>query len=62
MTQIFNDNGFLNFSIGTLANVDDYETSDRCEGSIFESLEPGETVVLSEGEFKIDEDLDLIKA
>lgn len=60
-TQIYNFEGTLNFdSNGDLATKAEYELVDRCVGSIFEALEPGEKVELAEGIFELDEDLDLI--
>lgn len=59
MTKIYSDNGFLNFSTGRLATQEEYELGDRCTGSIFEALQPGESVVLQEGIFELDKDLDL---
>lgn len=58
--KILNREGFLNFVEGQLASVRDFNLADRCTGSIFESLNPGETVDLREGSFLLDEDLDLI--
>ena len=43
-----------------LITVEEYEAEDKCVGSIFEALEPGELVKLQEGIFKLDEDLELI--
>ena len=58
-TQIFNRDGFLNFSEGALASLEDFKSADRCIGSIFdESLEEGEMIELAEGIFVLDEDLD----
>ena len=57
-TQIYNRDGFLNFSEGNLASVEDFKSADRCIGSVFEVLEPGEFVELKEGIFSLDEDLD----
>ena len=51
---------YLNFAYGRLATRDEYETEDRCVGSIFEVLEPGELIELAEGVFMLDADLDLI--
>lgn len=59
-TQIFNKDGFLNFDGGELASKEQYELADRSVGSIFESLNPGEEVELVEGNFVLDEDLELI--
>lgn len=42
-----------------LATADEYMLADRCVGSIFEGLEPGQTVVLAEGEYVLDKDLDI---
>ena len=57
-TQILNRDGFLNFSEGETASLEDFKFADRCIGSIFEALEPGETIELQEGVFLLDEDLD----
>lgn len=42
-----------------LADRDQYNQVDRCTGSIFEALEPGEIIELAEGFFQLDSDLDL---
>jgi hypothetical protein len=66
-TKIFNDEGLLTFSTGgqngdlPLASKEDYEQGDRCEGSIFEALEPGENIKLADGYFVLDEELDLVQ-
>lgn len=59
VTKILNRDGFLNPSEGVHATKEDYEAADRCVGSIFEALEPGEIVSLVDGLFKLDSDLDL---
>lgn len=56
-TQIFSG---LSFNGQELASVNEYQLGDRCVGSIFEALEPGERVELEEGVFELDEDLDLV--
>lgn len=60
-TQILSENGFLNFSTGALASREEYETVDRCVGSIFEALRPSENVQLKEGYFILNDDLDLVQ-
>ena len=42
-----------------LKKEDIQKNRDRCVGSIFESLHPGEFIELAEGVFLLDEDLDL---
>lgn len=61
-TQIFSDDGFLSFNGEVLASSQEYELADRCEGSIFEALEPKELIELSDGEFILDQDLDLVNS
>lgn len=63
-TTIYNDHGTLVFSPSCdapLASRQDYESADRCVGSVFESLTLEEKIELSEGVFALDEDLDLVK-
>lgn len=60
MTQIFNDGGFINFSVGVLISSEELGQIPKDEGSVWESLEPGEILSLSDGEFVLDEDLDFI--
>ena len=63
-TQIFFKDGLLSFdgSDGSvLATKEQYQLADRCVGSVFESLNEGEKVQLQEGEFELDEDLDLVQ-
>ncbi|MEW6495315.1 MAG: hypothetical protein AB1589_22785 [Cyanobacteriota bacterium] len=60
-TYIYNDNDVLSFNGNNLATKEQYELADRCVGSIFEALEPGETVKLVDGDFILDDDLDLRK-
>jgi hypothetical protein len=57
-TQIFNS-GLLSFTGEVLASSVEYGLADRCIGSIFEALEAKELVELSDGQFIIDESLDL---
>lgn len=60
-TKILIQDGLLQFDgEGELATVDEYMLADRCVGSIFQALEPNETVELKEGCFQLDEDLDPI--
>lgn len=59
-TTIYIDNNLLSFDGNELANKENYEQADRCVGSIFESLEPGEVIELRDGKFKLDDELDLI--
>lgn len=57
---IYSDNRFLNFSrTARLATKQEFLESDRCSGSVFEALEPGESIQLAEGVFTLDEDLDI---
>lgn len=44
-----------------LATADEYSNYSRDIGSIFDALEPNETIELSEGLFVLDDELDLIK-
>ncbi len=63
VTNIYIDCGVLvfnSFGAEVLASRKDYETADRCVGSIFEALTPGELICLAEGEFQLNEDLDLV--
>lgn len=65
VTQIYNNNGILAFEGESLATLQDYRLADRCEGSIFEAIHPGEVVALLDetlGErlLEIDADLELI--
>jgi len=41
-----------------LATINEYMTADRCVGSLFEGLNPGQKIFLAEGVFVLDEDLD----
>lgn len=59
-TQIFFKDGLLNFDGSLLATKEQYQSGDRCVGSVFESLNEGEKVQLQEGVFELDEDLDLV--
>ena len=61
MIEIFVDKetGVLGWESGHLASIKEFDLADRCVGSVFESLEPGEGVILDEGLFVLDEDLDL---
>lgn len=55
------ENNLLVFHNGVeLASVEQYETCDRSDLSIFSALIPGEKIILKEGTFLLDEDLDLI--
>lgn len=47
--------------LGQLATKKDFDLADRCVGSIFEALIPGEIVWIKEGIFRLDEDLDLVE-
>ena len=42
-----------------LATISEFNSYDRSVGSIFEALQPGEVVELAEGQFRLDDDLDL---
>lgn len=55
------DFGFADASNDRLATIEEYMTADRCVGSVFEALSPWSYVVLAEGEFQLDEDLDPIR-
>ena len=60
-TQIFFKDGLLSFDgCSVLATKEQYQSGDRCVGSVFESLNEGEKVQLQEGVFELDEDLDLV--
>lgn len=61
MHKIFSLDGFLNFSHGKLASVEEYKSEPRDVGTIFEALEEGDKVVLQEGIFVLDKDLDLVE-
>ena len=41
-----------------LATINEYMMADRCVGSLFEGLNPGQKIFLAEGVFVLDEDLD----
>jgi hypothetical protein len=70
ITPIYNNNGTLAFEGEPLATLQDYCRADRCEGSIFEALKPGDVVELlfldcylmkkQKKLMELDEDLDLI--
>lgn len=60
-TQIFFDDGLLTWEGERLATKEEYQAADRCVGSIFESLSPGENIQLLDGYFVLDDDLDLIQ-
>jgi hypothetical protein len=60
MTRIFWLEGYLSFHGDTLATKQQYELADRCVGSVFEALNPKELILLEEGQFLLDPDLDLI--
>lgn len=62
ITKIMIDDCKLTFNdTNTLASVYEYETADRCVGSIFEALKAGDIVQLKEGYYRLDDELDLIK-
>lgn len=61
MTKIYIRDGVLSFEGDRLATLEEYELADRCIGSIFEALKPGEKIELADGLFQIDEDLDVIR-
>lgn len=52
-------NGVYQFN--RLATREEYQLADRCIGSIFEALQPGENIQLADGYFILDDDLDLIQ-
>lgn len=56
--EIFIDDGVLSFTGSQIASVDEYMEADRCVGSVFEALNPGEQIELIEGIFILDKDLD----
>lgn len=65
MTEIYIEleSGNLHWGSGIyeadhLATLEEFSSADRCTGSIFEALEPGEGVLLQEGLFVLDLDLD----
>lgn len=60
-TQIFIFNELLCWEGDRLATREEYESADRCVGSIFEALSPGENIQLFDGYFILDEELDLIQ-
>lgn len=53
--------GVLTFYGDQLATRDEYALADRCVGSVFDALEPGEVIELAEGLFQLDEDLDVAR-
>lgn len=46
-TQIFFKDGVLSFDGSVLATKEQYELADRCVGSVFESLNEGEKIIIS---------------
>lgn len=60
MIQIYNDNGFYNFSEGTLIPSTELTNIAKDIGSVWDALEPGENLSLSDGDFRLSEDLDLV--
>ena len=63
LTCIYSNEGLLCFDDSfPLATKDEYESADRCVGSIFdEALQPGENIHLADGYFILNDDLDLIQ-
>lgn len=61
ITIIFIEDGTLTFEGRTVASKNNYLAADRCVGSIFEALHGGESILLSEGIFFLDEELDLVE-
>lgn len=65
ITKIFVSESGLLFFNGEegdlLASREEYLLADRCPCSVFEALEPGETVLLQEGLFILSDELDLIR-
>lgn len=68
LTQIWIEEktGALHWNSGVyqadrLATCEEYRSSDRCVGSIFEALEPGENIQLADGYFVLDDELDLVQ-
>jgi hypothetical protein len=61
-TYIYSDKELLTFNeTKKLATKQEYETADRCIGSIFEVLKEGENIKLDDGYFILNQDLDLIQ-
>lgn len=60
-TRIYSSDSGLSFIGDRLATRKEYELADRCEGSIFESLNPSENIQLEDGYFILDEELDLFQ-
>ena len=60
IVKIFFNNGVIGWDGRKLATRKEYEMADRCVGSIFDDLHPGENVQLSDGYYILDEDLNLI--
>lgn len=60
MIEIFINEGQLAWDGERLSTKEEFDLADRSTGSIFEALEPKEGVLLEEGLFILDEDLDLI--
>ena len=58
----YSDEYGLGFDGDRLATVDEYNQCGRDVGSIFEALEPGEVVLLSDGDYVLDADLDPVAA
>jgi hypothetical protein len=57
--KIYSLDGFLNtLAIGNLATKKEFEKADTTKVSIFEELKPGATILLKEGSFVLNEDLD----
>jgi hypothetical protein len=60
--QLFSNNGLLTFNDGfPLATKEEYESGDRCVGSVFEALSPEEHIQLEDGYFVLDDELDLVQ-
>lgn len=58
-TKIFIQDETLVWDGERLATVEEFEQADRCVGSVFEALQPGERIQLAEGVFQLDSDLDI---
>lgn len=62
LTEIFLEleTGALTWAGDRLASLEEFRSADRCVGSIFEAQEPGEGLILQEGLFVLDKDLDVL--
>lgn len=61
-TRIYSVNGTLTFEPqDKLASKSEYQLADRCIGSIFEALKPGENIQLEDDYYVLDQELDLVQ-